>query len=383
MRTTRWTRIAAVLAGLSLLAPACTNGGDDGAADAPAEAGPPDGGGEPGDERAGERDPEPAPVTEEGADPEAGFKACQVTDVVGIEDGSTNERAYAGLRRAEEELGVEIAFLESRTEAEHGRNIDALIEQGCDLVVTGPLLAEATRAAAEANPQISFAIVGLAYEAPISNVKPLLFNANEAAFLAGYLAAGTSETGAVGTFGRAAVPAVTIYMDGFLAGIEHHNAEKETDVRLLGWDGAEGVFTGDLVDEETGRSAAQALFDQGADIVFPVHGPGGIPLATGAATAAVAAGDASMIWAGADGCDVDEERCDVVLTSVVERVDEAVLQVVQAASAGGLDGQPTFGTLEGGGVGITELGDDVPEALAEELDALRAAIIAGDVSVGG
>ena len=380
--TMRWSRIVALLAGSSLLALSCT-GGDDGASDAPAQARPPDEAVEPDEEQAGGGDPEPQAATGDGSDAGEGFKACQVTDVAGIEDGSSNERAYEGLRRAEEELDVEIAFLESRTEVEHRRNIDALLEQGCDLVVTGALLAEATRAAAEANPGISFAIVGLAYEAPIGNIKPLLFNANEAAFLAGYLAAGMSETGTVGTFGRAPDPSATIYMDGFLAGIEHHNSENGTDVSLLGWDGADGVFTGDPVDEGRGTSAAQSLLDQGADIVFPVPGPGGVPLATGAATAVAAAGDAHVIWAGADGCDVDEEHCDVVLTSVVVDVDDAVLEVVEAASAGELDGQPSFATLEDGGVGITELGDDVPDALAEDLVALRAAILAGDVSPGG
>lgn len=367
MRTTRWFQITALLAGLSLFAAACA---DDESADVAAdgatttEASSQDGG------------------ASEGAGGET-FKACQVTDAGGIDDRSFNETAYEGILRAEEELGAETAFLESGGDEDYAPNIDALIAQSCDVIVTvGFLLGDATKAAAEANTDQDFAIVDFAYDEPIDNVKPLLFNTDEAAFLAGYLAAGMSESGTVGTFGGINIPSVTIFMDGFLAGIEHHNTEKGTDVKLLGWDGSDGLFTGDFENQDNGRQTAQSLLDEGADIIFPVAGPVGL----GAAAAVRDAGNATVIWVDSDGCESAAEFCDLFLTSVIKRIDNAVFDAVVAAEAGELDGEPYFGTLENDGVGLAdfhEFDDAVPQELKDEIDVLRESIIAGDVTVGG
>jgi basic membrane protein A len=367
LRHLRWFRTVALVGALSLSAAACADDesgdGDDVTADGTAETTAA------GDDGAAEGDA-------------ADYKACQVTDAGGIDDRSFNQTAYEGLLRAEEELGIETAFLESSGDEDYAPNIDALIAQDCDLVVTvGFLLGDATEAAAAANPDQDFAIVDFAYDTPIDNVKPLLFNTDEAAFLAGYLAAGVTESGVVGTFGGVNIPSVTIFMDGFLAGIEHHNAEKGTDVRLLGWDGSDGLFTGDFENQDNGRQTAQSLLDEGADIILPVAGPVGL----GAAAAVRDAGTATMVWVDTDGCESASEYCDLFLTSIEKKMDTAVFEAIEQAMAGELTGEPYFGTLENEGVGISEfheLEDEVPDELQDELDALREEIIAGDLSVG-
>ncbi|MGH2754781.1 MAG: BMP family ABC transporter substrate-binding protein, partial [Actinomycetota bacterium] len=150
-----------------------------------------------------------AACAEEEDDPDAGggggdqteqvdFKACMVTDTGGIDDKSFNQIGYAGLEQAQEELGIEIAFLESQTPNDFEPNINAHIEAGCDLIVTqGFLLGEATAAAAEANPDQNFAIIDFDFfdaeageDITFDNVKELTFKTDEAAFLAGYLSAG-------------------------------------------------------------------------------------------------------------------------------------------------------------------------------------------------
>ena len=75
-----------------------------------------------------------------------------------------------------------------------------------------------------------------------------VFNTDEAAFLAGYLAAGTTKTGKVGTFGGINIPPVTIFMDGFYYGVQKYNADNGTNVEVLGWDPAKqkGLFTEQL-----------------------------------------------------------------------------------------------------------------------------------------
>src|SRR5690606_35633043 len=110
----------------------------------------------------------------------------------------------------------------------------------------------------------------------LPNVKPIVFDTAQAAFLAGYAAASYTKTGVVGTLGGIPIPPVTLFMDGFYEGVMHYNEVKGTSVRVLGWDinkQDEGAFTGGFEAHETAKSTAQNLIDQNADVILPVGGP--------------------------------------------------------------------------------------------------------------
>ena len=304
--------------------------------------------------------------------------ACQVTDTGGIDDASFNQTAYAGVERAEEELGVEARFLESTAEADYEPNLSAFVDQGCGLIVpVGFFLADATQASAEENPDQKYAIVDYAYEEPIDNVKGLTFETDQAAFLAGYLAAGSTQTGKVGTFGGDVLPTVTIFMDGFLAGVQQYNADNGTDVEVLGWDGTDGQFTGDFEDQDKGKQVTKSLIDEGADIIMPVAGPVGL----GSVAAAQEEEGVKLIWVDTDGCLSVADACDLFLTSVQKKMDNAVFDTIQSVVDDDFDNEVYSGTLENDGVGIAELGDDVPAELADKIEEYRQAIIDGSQSV--
>ena len=232
-----------------------------------------------------------------------------VTDTGGVDDDSFNELGFAGITQAEDELGIEGAVLESTSDADFDPNIQTFLDQGCDLIVTvGFLLGDATAAAAEANPDQNFAIIDFDFfdldageDVTFDNVRELTYSTDEAAFLAGYLAAGMTETGKIGTYGGINIPTVTIFMKGLEAGIEYYNEQKGTDVDLVGWDTAadDGLFTGDFNDQTKGRQTTEQLLDEGADIILPVAGPVGL----GSVEAIRARGNtAKMIWVDTDGC---------------------------------------------------------------------------------
>jgi basic membrane protein A len=329
--------------------------------------------------------------TEAGGDGGGGgdFKACQVTDTGGVDDKSFNQTAFKGLEDAGEELSFEADYLESQTEADFAPNIDALIAQECDLVVTvGFLLGNATADAAEANPDQLFAIVDndlfdaeAEEDRNFDNVAELVFDTDQAAFLAGYVAAATTETGTVGTYGGINIPTVNIFMKGFQLGIEQYNEDEGTDVKLIGWDNAQddGLFTGDFEDEAKGRATTQSLLDQGADIIMPVAGPVG----QGTIAAIEAAGsDAKVIWVDTDGCVSLEENCDMFLTSVMKNMDVAVYDAAIAAESGDFEGGTNLGTLENDGVGLApfhEFEDEVPQEVKDRLEELRQGIIDGEI----
>lgn len=321
---------------------------------------------------------------------ETDFLACQVTDTGGIDDKSFNQTAFAGLEQAETELGIETAFLESQSPDDFDPNINAFIEQGCDIIITvGFLLGDATAAAAEANPDQTFAIVDFDFfdldageDVTFDNVKELTFQTDQAAFLAGYLAAGMTETGRIGTYGGIQIPTVTIFMSGFEAGMNYYNEQKGADVRLRGWNSAteKGLFTGDFEDQDKGKNTTESLLDEGVDIIMPVAGPVGL----GSGAALQDAGEGSLVWVDTDGCVSAAEFCPFFLTSVMKNMDVAVFDTIKAAFEDTFSGGLYVGTLENQGVDIApynEFEDAVPEELKAEIETIREQIISGELSV--
>ena len=325
---------------------------------------------EPTAEAPAEEEPTAEPPAEEA------FLACQVTDVGGIDDKSFNATAWKGVQDAMAELGIEGQYLESQEQADYETNINAFIEQGCDLIITvGFLLGDATAAAANAYPDQKFGIIDFAYDPAIPNVTGHVFNTQEAAFLAGYIAAATTQTGKVGTFGGIQIPPVTVFMDGFWYGVTYYNEQNGTAVEVLGWDPATqtGLFTGNFESTDDGAAFGNNLMDEGADIIMPVAGPVGL----GTAAAAQERGNVWIIGVDSDWTQTAPDYADIILTSVLKKMDATVLQQITQMVNGEDPGTLIVGTLESDGVGIA---GEFPE-LQTELDAITAGIIAGEIQV--
>ncbi len=323
-----------------------------------------------------------APAPEEPAPAPVVVKICQVTDVGGVDDKSFNATAWKGVEDAIAGLGVEGKYLESQQQTDYAKNINAFIEEGCDLIITvGFLLGEDTATAAAANPEQKFAIVDFAYDPTIDNVLGLVYATDQAAFMAGYLAAGVTQTGIVGTFGGIQIPTVTVFMDGYYLGVQYYNEVHGTDVQVLGWDPytATGLFTGNFESTDDGRQLGEDLMDEGADIIMPVAGPVGL----GTAAAVLERGNAYIVGVDTDWTVSSPEYTDIMLTSVIKKMDVSVYaaseQVINDTFAGGV----YVGTLENTGVDISpfhSLDSLVSAELKAELDDVRAGIIAGEIA---
>ncbi len=323
-----------------------------------------------------------------------GGKVCEVTDVGGVDDRSFNQTAWEGAQTVAETLGWEAIVLESQDQSDYETNINEFIQQECDLIVTvGFLLGDATAAAGLANPDQKFLILDNAYfpsddgltqeqvDSLSSNVAQQVYSTEEGAFLAGYVAASFTKTGVVGTFGGVKIPPVSDFMVGFQQGIEYYNEQKGTDVKLVGWsnEAKDGTFVGNFESQEDGRNTAIALMEEGADIILPVAGPVGL----GSAAAVRDRGDAWIIGVDSDWF-LSTEYGDVVLTSVLKRLDQSVIAVTTTVAEGSFAGGVTVGNLKNGQVGIApfhDYEDQVSPDLAAELEAIQAAIIAGDIDV--
>ncbi|MBN1483974.1 MAG: BMP family ABC transporter substrate-binding protein [Chloroflexia bacterium] len=317
-----------------------------------------------------------------------GLKVGQVTDVGGIDDRSFNATAWKGVQRAMDDMGVEGQYLESQQQTDYERNINEFIEQDYDLIITvGYLLGDATSAAAEAHPDQKFAIVDSSYDPPYDNVLGLTFATDEAAFLAGYLAAGMTKTGKVGVFGGIPIPPVTIFMVGFEQGVKYYNEKHGTNVEVLGWatdPAAEGCgvgsFTGNFESTDDGRRLAESMMDEGADIIVPVAGPVGL----GSAAACKERGT-MLIGVDTDWYVSAPEYKEVYLTSILKNMDVAVYDTIADVIEDTFEGGVYVGTLENNGVGLADFHDfasQVPDDLQSELDEVRQGIIDGSINTG-
>jgi len=333
------------------------------------------------------------------------WKACVAFDTGGLGDGGFNDLAQKGLADAKA-AGYETAEAEATGAGDYAANIQRLLDQGCKTIVTvGFNQGAATAEKALANPTIAFAQVdttwaggpgagadftpGTADDIPVPpNFTGLDYQIDEAAMLAGYLAAGFSKTGKIGTYGGQPFAGVTRFMDGMYAGIKYFNEKKTpaTPVTLLGWDGDKnGTFVGGSNpwnDPAKGEQLAKTFLDQGVDIVHPVSGATG----NGSIKAMFEAGK----WAiGVDSdqfIDLGPPENAAILTSAQKAIDVSVLDVINKNAGGDLGGEDYSGTLANDGVLLApfhDLEDEISAiaGLTEEIEALRAELESGAVKV--
>jgi len=345
--------------------------------------------------------PQPTPVPEEpvtAEEPaEEKFRVGYVTDTGGIDDKSFNTNQWEGITRAQEELGVEVQFIQSDEATQYEANLTEFASQGYDLIfASGFFLGTDLANVATQYPDLKFSIVDYAYPDPflpdgnpgkeecIPNVMGQVFKTDQAAFLAGYLAAGMTKTGKIGYFGGAKIPTVTIFGVGFQTGMEHYNEVHGTNVELIGWDNetGEGLFTGDFSDLTKGKEATESLFDEGADIFIPVGGLIGSP---GFDVARERGGYG--IWVDVDGYNLLPDARDVLLTSVMKKMDVSCYTVIKETMEDNFNSCGVYvGDLANGGVGLApyhDLEDQIPDDLKAEVEELAQKIISGEIADTG
>ncbi|MBE3039203.1 MAG: BMP family ABC transporter substrate-binding protein [Chloroflexi bacterium] len=327
------------------------------------------------------------------------FCVGEVTDMGGVDDKSFNASAWLGTQNAiDDKLIASGKYLESNAQADYAGNIQQFLSENTDLIITvGFLLGVDTAKAAVANPNTSFAIVDYAYpdcwpgavvgtdcgsDVDLPNVRGLMFQTDQAAFLAGYLAAGMTVTGKVGTFGGIPIPTVTIFMKGFQAGVKYYNQQKNAQVEVVGWNDAtgEGLFTGNFDSTDDGRAFAQSLMQEGVDIIMPVAGPVGL----GSAAICLETGGCKIIGVDNDWFESASEYKSVILSSVMKKIDAAVYKTIQDYVAGNFTGGTVTYTIADGGVDLApyhEFDSAVPQTLKDEITQIKQQLIAGTLTV--
>ncbi len=308
-----------------------------------------------------------------------------------IDDKGFNQLAWEGLQRAAAELGFEPLYSPAAENDDTTQNINDLLSQGANGIVTvGFGLAQATKAASEANPNIPF--IGVDFPSQTASDLGLLFDVDEPSFMAGYLAAGITQTGVVCTYGGRQTPPVLAFMVGFENGVNYYNQQTGAGVQVLGWQtdpadqlGGSGVFANSFTDANLGRDIAADFANQGCDIIFPVAGAVGL----GSAQVAQERG-LKVIGIDADQTQTNPEYADVYLTSVLKKIDVVVDEAIKIISSGEPQANATFrnnfiGSLANDGVGLApfhNFDSQVPQNLKDSLVDLESRLVSGEVFTG-
>lgn len=326
---------------------------------------------------------------EEKAGEKSDFLPCILSDAGGFDDKSFNQLSYEGVKEAAEELNSEFKEFESKNENDYAGALENFVAQGCDLIVTvGFALSAATVESAKANKEIEYVLIDDAADNDFDgkkdaeNIKPILYDTAQAAFLAGYAAADYTKTNVVGTYGGQPFPTVTIFMDGFKQGVDYYAKEKGKKVKLVGFEGGDkGVFTGGFDANEKATNTARQILDQNADVILPVGGP----IYQGALTAIADSGkDVALVGVDADFYETDPKTQDIIFTSILKNMKTSTTEAVKAAGEGNFDPEAYIGTLENDGVGIASFHNfesKISDSLQAELDEVKKGIIDGTIPV--
>jgi basic membrane protein A len=297
-------------------------------------------------------------------------------DIGGRGDKSFNDAAFAGLEKVTADLNVETRDLSAKSnepDSDKEERLRLLAEGGYDPVVAvgfayaGPL----EKVAAEF-PDVKFAIIdGVVAKAP--NVSSLTFAEEQGSFLVGAAAALKSKTGNVGFVGGCRVPLIEKFDAGFTAGAEAVQQDIRVQSKYLS---TTAQNCSGFNDPAAGRTTATGMYEAGADVVFHAAGGSG----GGVFQAAKAAG-ALAIGVDSDQYETaDAAVRDVILTSMLKRVDVAVFDFVK----GNADGEFAPGVrvfdLKADGVGYATSGGRVDD-IKSQLDDYKQQIIDGKITV--
>ncbi len=303
---------------------------------------------------------------------------CLVTDVGRVNDGTFNQFAFEGMQRAAEEFNLDSTFIETQAQTDYETNINTCVNEGFDIVVTvGFLIADATRAAAEANPDVFFIGVDQFFEDSPPNLVGIQYREDQAGFLVGALAAliADDDASVAGVYGIA-IPPVVKFRNGYEQGVRYINERFGKNVSTL------GVYIDDFVAPDRGAAAAEQFAGEGnVQVIFGAGGP---------------TGSGGILWAAQNGIlaiGVDQDEyfttfgggetpgAENLISSAMKRVDVGVFEMIRALVEGDtsfVEGDLFILDVANGGIDFAPPHDaDVPAEITGIVSVVRDALAAG------
>jgi basic membrane protein A len=308
--------------------------------------------------------------------PSSDVKVGMAYDVGGRGDQSFNDSAAAGLDQAVEEFGIDSQESEAEDgEAETAREerLRTFADAGYNPVIAvGFAYAASVGKVAEEYPDVNFAIIDDESLADVPNVASLVFSEEQGSFLVGAAAALKSKTGTIGFIGGVETPLIQKFEAGYKAGAE----TVKPDIKIQSTYLTQIPDFSGFADPAKGKTAAQGMYDNGADVVYHAAGGSG-----GGVFEAAAEAKGMAIGVDSDQYNTaDPSVQDVIITSMLKNVNVAVHEYLKGVVDGDVPTGVTRYDLEADGVGYSTSGGEMDD-IAEELDGYKQQIIDGEIEV--
>lgn len=308
-------------------------------------------------------------------------------DIGGRGDKSFNDAAHEGLQKLKTDTAANVNYdireLEAKageTENDKYTRLTQLCKGGYNIVIavgfvyagadakTGPV----AKAAADC-PNAKFAIIDDG-SVSAANVANLVFAEEQGSFLVGAAAALKSPNKNVGFVGGCDVDLIRKFQAGFTAGAKAVTPDIKVQPIYISTvaDACSGFN-----DPAKGRTAAEGMYDAGADVVYQAAGGSGVGVfQAAAAKKKLAIGVDSDQYNTVD----DAALKAVILTSMLKRVDVAVYNFVKSVEGNTFKAGKTLFDLKADGVGYSTSGGQVDD-IKTKLDEYKAKIISGEIVV--
>lgn len=307
------------------------------------------------------------------------LKAVLIFDMGGRGDGGFNDSAYSGMEKAVAELGVQAVYIEHKRnlDLDHAVNeaaaSDAQVIIGVGFAFSGKFDHLAVR-----HPDKKFVVVDYSVKfdergnlsAPPPNLAGLTFKEEEGSCLVGAIAALKSQTGKIGFIGGMDSPIIRKFQAGYEAGAKAVRPGIRIHSQYAG-------ITGQAFrDPQKGYRIAARMYKNGADVIYHAAGETGAGLFR-------AAREMNRLAIGVD-IDQSAQAPGRVLTSMLKNIDGAVFDVVQSCVRGNFSGGLKTLGLKEHGVGFVYNDQNkklIPESIHQQVQALQAKIVSGEMTV--
>lgn len=299
----------------------------------------------------------------------AEFKVGLVLDRGGKDDKSFNSSAYEGATRAREKLGVFVKYVEAADDNAFEPMLRAFAQRDFDLIIgIGFAQKEPIKKVSAQFPRKHFAIVDAQVDAP--NVRSLMFEEHQGAFLVGSIAAMTTKTGKIGFVGGMDIPLIRRFHMAYEAGAKKINPQITVLANYV------GITSEAWNNPPKGKELAISQYDSGADIVFAAAGASGLGVFD-------AAEEKKKFAIGVDA-NQDWTKPGLILTSMLKRVDQAVYSTIEEAKSGAFVGGVKHFGLANKGIDYSfdQYNEKIlTESVRKRADEIKAEIITGKIDV--
>ena len=304
------------------------------------------------------------------------YELALVTDLGTIDDKSFNQGAWEGLKKYAEENGITYKYYQPQEQSTDSylETIGLAVEGGAKLVVCpGYLFEEPVYLAQEQYPDTYFILLdGEPHNADYSEYKtgehvmPILYEEDQAGYLAGYAAVKDGMT-KLGFMGGMAVPAVVKFGYGFVQGADAAAQEDGVQVEVM------YNYTGQFAATPEAQTMAAGWYKGGTEVVF---GCGG---AVGNSVMAAAEAEGKKVI----GVDVDQSsESDTVVTSAMKMLANSVYDGISDYYAGTFPGgKTTTFTAANDGVGLPMETSKFEKFSQEDYDAVYKKLADGEISI--